>query len=61
MGDDYNTPFSLYEGELVAGGNPQCGDIGGTKFFGLLMWQNQHALVAFDTHYSRPWSRRGRL
>lgn len=49
MGDDYNTPFSLYEGELVAGGNPQCGDIGGTKFFGLLMGQNQHALVAFDT------------
>jgi len=48
MSDDYNTPFSLYEGELVAGGNPQCGDVGGTKFFGLLMGQNQHALVSFD-------------
>lgn len=33
----------------MAGGNPQLGDKGGTRFLGLLMGQNQHALPAFDT------------
>jgi len=45
----YDALFSLYEGSLVAGGNPTCGQTGGTHFLGLLMGQNQHALVAFDT------------
>jgi hypothetical protein len=47
--NNYNAAFSLYAGNMVAGGNPQLGDLGGTRFCGLLMGQNQQALPAFDT------------
>lgn len=49
MSKPFSAPFSMYEGNLIAGGNPKIGDTGGCRFFGLAMGQNQHALVAFDT------------
>ena len=49
MNKSFNTAFSIYQGDLVAGGNPKLGETGATRFFGLAMGQNQHALVAFDT------------
>jgi hypothetical protein len=45
----FSAIISPYEGSRVAGGNPQLGDVGGIRFFGLLMGQNQNSLIAFDT------------